>query len=57
MSSASPAPDLKLEVLDGGIGQLTFDQPGSRANTLGQAVLGELEGSWRTSASGATCAA
>ena len=34
---------LKLEVLPGQIGLVTFDQPGSRANTLGQAVQGELE--------------
>jgi 3-hydroxyacyl-CoA dehydrogenase/enoyl-CoA hydratase/3-hydroxybutyryl-CoA epimerase/3-hydroxyacyl-CoA dehydrogenase/enoyl-CoA hydratase/3-hydroxybutyryl-CoA epimerase/enoyl-CoA isomerase len=33
---------LRLDVLDGQIGQLTIDQPGSRANTLGQAVLAEL---------------
>jgi 3-hydroxyacyl-CoA dehydrogenase/enoyl-CoA hydratase/3-hydroxybutyryl-CoA epimerase/3-hydroxyacyl-CoA dehydrogenase/enoyl-CoA hydratase/3-hydroxybutyryl-CoA epimerase/enoyl-CoA isomerase len=40
MSSFSPA--LALEVHDG-IALVTFDQPGSRANTLGQAILGELE--------------
>jgi 3-hydroxyacyl-CoA dehydrogenase/enoyl-CoA hydratase/3-hydroxybutyryl-CoA epimerase/3-hydroxyacyl-CoA dehydrogenase/enoyl-CoA hydratase/3-hydroxybutyryl-CoA epimerase/enoyl-CoA isomerase len=34
---------LQLEVLDGNLGLLTLDQPGSRANTLGQAVLGEFE--------------
>jgi 3-hydroxyacyl-CoA dehydrogenase/enoyl-CoA hydratase/3-hydroxybutyryl-CoA epimerase/3-hydroxyacyl-CoA dehydrogenase/enoyl-CoA hydratase/3-hydroxybutyryl-CoA epimerase/enoyl-CoA isomerase len=34
---------LRLEILDGKIALLTLDQPGSRANTLGQAVLGELE--------------
>jgi 3-hydroxyacyl-CoA dehydrogenase/enoyl-CoA hydratase/3-hydroxybutyryl-CoA epimerase/3-hydroxyacyl-CoA dehydrogenase/enoyl-CoA hydratase/3-hydroxybutyryl-CoA epimerase/enoyl-CoA isomerase len=34
---------LRLEVRDGPIGLVTFDQPGSRANTLGQAVIGELE--------------
>ena len=33
----------RLEILDGAIALLTLDQPGSRANTLGQAVLGELE--------------
>jgi 3-hydroxyacyl-CoA dehydrogenase/enoyl-CoA hydratase/3-hydroxybutyryl-CoA epimerase/3-hydroxyacyl-CoA dehydrogenase/enoyl-CoA hydratase/3-hydroxybutyryl-CoA epimerase/enoyl-CoA isomerase len=45
MSSSSPAsgPALRLEVLDGAVGLLTFDQPNSRANTLNQAVLGELE--------------
>ncbi len=32
----------RLDVLDGNIGQLTFDLPGSKANTLGQAVLAEL---------------
>jgi 3-hydroxyacyl-CoA dehydrogenase/enoyl-CoA hydratase/3-hydroxybutyryl-CoA epimerase/3-hydroxyacyl-CoA dehydrogenase/enoyl-CoA hydratase/3-hydroxybutyryl-CoA epimerase/enoyl-CoA isomerase len=36
-------PSLKLEVLEGNIGLVTFDIPGSRANTLGQAILGELE--------------
>jgi 3-hydroxyacyl-CoA dehydrogenase/enoyl-CoA hydratase/3-hydroxybutyryl-CoA epimerase/3-hydroxyacyl-CoA dehydrogenase/enoyl-CoA hydratase/3-hydroxybutyryl-CoA epimerase/enoyl-CoA isomerase len=41
MSEAATA--LRLEVLDGNLGLLTLDQPGSRANTLGQAVLGELE--------------
>jgi 3-hydroxyacyl-CoA dehydrogenase/enoyl-CoA hydratase/3-hydroxybutyryl-CoA epimerase/enoyl-CoA isomerase len=34
---------LCLEVLPGDIAQLTFDLPGSKANTLGQAVLGEFE--------------
>ncbi|MFL5245077.1 MAG: 3-hydroxyacyl-CoA dehydrogenase NAD-binding domain-containing protein [Gemmataceae bacterium] len=34
---------LSLAVRPDGIGILTFDQPGSRANTLGQAVLGEFE--------------
>ena len=33
---------LKLDIKDG-IGVITFDQPGSRANTLGQAVLAEFE--------------
>ena len=33
----------RLEILDGNVALLTLDQPGSRANTLGQAVLGELE--------------
>src|SRR6516162_8054820 len=33
---------LKLEIKDG-IALITFDQPGSRANTLGQAVLAEFE--------------
>jgi 3-hydroxyacyl-CoA dehydrogenase/enoyl-CoA hydratase/3-hydroxybutyryl-CoA epimerase/3-hydroxyacyl-CoA dehydrogenase/enoyl-CoA hydratase/3-hydroxybutyryl-CoA epimerase/enoyl-CoA isomerase len=34
---------LRLEMLDGDIALVTIDQPGSRANTLGQAMLGELE--------------
>jgi 3-hydroxyacyl-CoA dehydrogenase/enoyl-CoA hydratase/3-hydroxybutyryl-CoA epimerase/enoyl-CoA isomerase len=36
-------PALRLEMLDGSIVLLIIDQPGSRANTLGQAMLGELE--------------
>ena len=32
----------RLEITDGPIALLTLDQPGSRANTLGQAVFGEL---------------
>src|SRR5581483_2854149 len=35
---------VRLELLDGNIALVTLDQPGSRANTLGQAMLGELEG-------------
>ena len=42
--AASPEPATRLEILDGAVALLTLDQPGSRANTLGQAVLGELEG-------------
>src|SRR5260370_41283092 len=41
-----PAPTgnaLRLETLEGNIALLTFDQPGSRANTLGQAVQTEFE--------------
>ena len=34
---------VRLEIRGGQIAVLTLDQPGSRANTLGQAVLGELE--------------
>jgi 3-hydroxyacyl-CoA dehydrogenase / enoyl-CoA hydratase / 3-hydroxybutyryl-CoA epimerase / enoyl-CoA isomerase len=34
---------LRLEILDGNIALLSLDQPGSRANTLGQAILSELE--------------
>jgi len=32
----------RLEIADG-IALLTFDMPGSKANTLGQAMLAELE--------------
>ena len=39
----APAPALKLAVAADGIARLTFDAPGSRANTLNQAVLAELE--------------
>src|SRR6266545_596706 len=42
MTATSPAA-LHLAIQDG-IGVLTFDQPNSRANTLGQAVLAEFEG-------------
>jgi 3-hydroxyacyl-CoA dehydrogenase/enoyl-CoA hydratase/3-hydroxybutyryl-CoA epimerase/3-hydroxyacyl-CoA dehydrogenase/enoyl-CoA hydratase/3-hydroxybutyryl-CoA epimerase/enoyl-CoA isomerase len=35
---------VRLEILDGPIALATLDQPGSRANTLGQAVLADLEG-------------
>jgi 3-hydroxyacyl-CoA dehydrogenase/enoyl-CoA hydratase/3-hydroxybutyryl-CoA epimerase/3-hydroxyacyl-CoA dehydrogenase/enoyl-CoA hydratase/3-hydroxybutyryl-CoA epimerase/enoyl-CoA isomerase len=38
----TPQPALRLEVRDDGIGLLTFDLPGSRANTLGQAVMAEF---------------
>jgi 3-hydroxyacyl-CoA dehydrogenase/enoyl-CoA hydratase/3-hydroxybutyryl-CoA epimerase/enoyl-CoA isomerase len=34
---------LQLEILDGNIALVTLDQPGSRANTLSLAMLGELE--------------
>src|SRR5438093_11253093 len=34
---------LRLEVIEGDIGLLTFDLPDSRANTLGQAVIAEFE--------------
>lgn len=44
MSTTAQAPGaLRLEVGDGSIGVLTLDQPGSRANTLSQAMLVELE--------------
>jgi 3-hydroxyacyl-CoA dehydrogenase / enoyl-CoA hydratase / 3-hydroxybutyryl-CoA epimerase / enoyl-CoA isomerase len=42
MTQASPA-NLSLEVRPDGIAFLVFDLRGSRANTLGQAVLGEFE--------------
>ena len=55
--TASPAA-LRLDILDGSIALVTFDQPGSRANTLGQAVLGELEAAARPArAARPTCAA
>jgi len=41
--SQHPQPAFRLEMLDSNLALLTIDQPGSRANTLGQAVLGELE--------------
>src|SRR5689334_1495385 len=44
MSSASAGNAFRLETIDGSIGLLTFDLPNSRANTLGVAVLTELEG-------------
>ena len=45
MSTATPSPAaLQLKILEGNVALLTFDQPGSRANTLGQAVQTELEG-------------
>src|SRR5882724_6781851 len=40
---AAPAPALKLEVAADGIAHITFDAPGSRANTLNQNVQTELE--------------
>src|ERR1700722_714217 len=43
-SASSGGPALRLEVGSDGIATITFDQPGSRANTLGQAILGEWEG-------------
>jgi len=39
----SSEPALRFEVMNGSIGVITFDQPNSRANTLGQAVLAEFE--------------
>ncbi len=41
--SPSSASALRLEVLEGAIALVTFDQPNSRANTLGQPVLAEFE--------------
>jgi 3-hydroxyacyl-CoA dehydrogenase/enoyl-CoA hydratase/3-hydroxybutyryl-CoA epimerase/enoyl-CoA isomerase len=43
MTQATPPAAFRLDVREGGIGVLTFDLPGSRVNTLSQAVLGELE--------------
>jgi 3-hydroxyacyl-CoA dehydrogenase/enoyl-CoA hydratase/3-hydroxybutyryl-CoA epimerase/3-hydroxyacyl-CoA dehydrogenase/enoyl-CoA hydratase/3-hydroxybutyryl-CoA epimerase/enoyl-CoA isomerase len=47
MSPAQPPPGnlsaLRLETLGGDVGVITFDIPGSRANTLGQPVLAEFE--------------
>jgi 3-hydroxyacyl-CoA dehydrogenase/enoyl-CoA hydratase/3-hydroxybutyryl-CoA epimerase/enoyl-CoA isomerase len=40
---ALPNNALRLETLPGDIAQLTFDQPRSKANTLGQAVVAEFE--------------
>jgi 3-hydroxyacyl-CoA dehydrogenase/enoyl-CoA hydratase/3-hydroxybutyryl-CoA epimerase/enoyl-CoA isomerase len=40
---ARSAAAFRLETLPSNFALLTFDQPGSRANTLGQAVLAELE--------------
>ena len=40
--TASPSA-LRLEVLDGSVGLITFDQPGSRANVLSQAVQADFE--------------
>ena len=34
---------LRLDVIEGNIALLTFDQPGSRANVLGQAVQSDFE--------------
>jgi len=40
----TPSPSaLRLEVLDGHVGLVTIDQPGSRANVLSQAVQTDLE--------------
>src|SRR5262249_47954189 len=41
--SQAEANALRLEVLEGNLALLTIDQPGSRANTLGQAVQADLE--------------
>jgi 3-hydroxyacyl-CoA dehydrogenase/enoyl-CoA hydratase/3-hydroxybutyryl-CoA epimerase/3-hydroxyacyl-CoA dehydrogenase/enoyl-CoA hydratase/3-hydroxybutyryl-CoA epimerase/enoyl-CoA isomerase len=42
-SDGSAAGALRFEVLPGNVGQVTFDLPNSRANTLGQSVLAEFE--------------
>jgi 3-hydroxyacyl-CoA dehydrogenase/enoyl-CoA hydratase/3-hydroxybutyryl-CoA epimerase/enoyl-CoA isomerase len=44
MSTPSAGNAFRLETIDGAIGLLVFDLPNSRANTLGVAVLAELEG-------------
>jgi enoyl-CoA hydratase/carnithine racemase len=36
-------PSLRLEFLEDGLALVTFDQSGSKANTLGQAILAEFE--------------
>jgi 3-hydroxyacyl-CoA dehydrogenase / enoyl-CoA hydratase / 3-hydroxybutyryl-CoA epimerase / enoyl-CoA isomerase len=43
MTTASPPAALSLDFRDGNLAVVTFDQPGSSANTLGQSALGELE--------------
>ncbi len=40
--TASPS-SLRLDILDGNVGLITFDQPGSRANVLSQAVQSDFE--------------
>src|SRR5437016_13868236 len=40
---AAPTPALRLDPGADGVARITFDQPGSRANTLNQSVLAELE--------------
>ncbi|MBL8799379.1 MAG: enoyl-CoA hydratase/isomerase family protein [Planctomycetia bacterium] len=42
-ASATAEPALKLDIDPQGIGVITFDFPGSKANTLGQAILSEWE--------------
>src|SRR5436190_4402350 len=42
-STTSTAVNFRLEMREGGVAILTFDMPNSRANTLGQAVIAELE--------------
>jgi 3-hydroxyacyl-CoA dehydrogenase/enoyl-CoA hydratase/3-hydroxybutyryl-CoA epimerase/3-hydroxyacyl-CoA dehydrogenase/enoyl-CoA hydratase/3-hydroxybutyryl-CoA epimerase/enoyl-CoA isomerase len=39
----TPASALKLDIHDNRIAVITFDLPGTKANTLGQTVLGEFE--------------
>jgi 3-hydroxyacyl-CoA dehydrogenase/enoyl-CoA hydratase/3-hydroxybutyryl-CoA epimerase/3-hydroxyacyl-CoA dehydrogenase/enoyl-CoA hydratase/3-hydroxybutyryl-CoA epimerase/enoyl-CoA isomerase len=43
VAQSSQTTALRLDVTPDGFGILTLDQPGSRANTLGQAILKELE--------------
>src|SRR4051812_37288042 len=42
-TTGTPGSALRLDFPQDGIARVTFDQPGSRANTLNQGVLGELE--------------
>src|SRR5438552_17105296 len=40
---AAPTAALRLDFVEDGLARITFDQPGSRANTLNQAVQTEFE--------------
>ncbi len=42
MKPSPPAPALNLETVDGSVAVVTFDLPGSRANTLGRTVMAEF---------------
>jgi 3-hydroxyacyl-CoA dehydrogenase / enoyl-CoA hydratase / 3-hydroxybutyryl-CoA epimerase / enoyl-CoA isomerase len=43
MSAPTPEPALRLDFVQPGIARITYDQPGSRANTLNQDVQTEFE--------------
>ena len=43
MSAPTAGAALRLDFVEDGIARITFDQPGSRANTLNQGVQGEFE--------------